>query len=589
MTISADLVAEPTLAVVDGLRVVWAPGAGPRSHAGLVFRVGQADESLSTRGITHLLEHLALEGTGGSAPHNGETDLFTTTFTVSGTWSEIDTHLARVVANLRSLPEQRLDFEKQILAAEERGHSAGVFGQLALYRYGATGAGLTQFPEWGLPRIGAPALRDWADRYFSRENAVLVIVGPQPPDQLSWQLPAGEARATPEPAPPTSRVPSYAFDHVAGPALMAEVARSTAATAFTAIADRELMRHVRGELGLAYRASAGYVPVSANRAVIIAHTDSVDGQTQQTVDAFLDVLFRLASHGPDEQVLAEVAAMRKAALAEPNAAFALAHNAARNILDGLPITHQAELDRKFDALTPADVQAVASAVLRSAVVLLPHQARAIGRGGFTPIGVADSVPVEGKKIFLPNDPDGTRANLIIGTDGISRLRGDEAMTIRFTEVAALLRRSDGTRVLIANSADTIEVDPKKLGPTRMEQVDEAVPRDRWIDLAGPSAPVPEREDGTPKAPLTWYQKFLFVPLRAAVVALLVIIVFTLVWPMDAQENLIPPGDQIMLGLGIVAAYADHALYARRARRRNGERADHRANRERDRRNAEAAS
>jgi hypothetical protein len=36
-----------------------APGPGPLS-AGLVFRVGQADETLAWSGITHMVEHLAL-------------------------------------------------------------------------------------------------------------------------------------------------------------------------------------------------------------------------------------------------------------------------------------------------------------------------------------------------------------------------------------------------------------------------------------------------------------------------------------------------------------------------------------------------
>ena len=44
---------------VDGVPVFWTE-SGDEMLAGLVFRVGRADESLARGGITHLVEHLAL-------------------------------------------------------------------------------------------------------------------------------------------------------------------------------------------------------------------------------------------------------------------------------------------------------------------------------------------------------------------------------------------------------------------------------------------------------------------------------------------------------------------------------------------------
>ena len=46
---------------VDGLPVFWAPAPGV-FRATLMFRVGIADEAPATRGITHLVEHLAMFG-----------------------------------------------------------------------------------------------------------------------------------------------------------------------------------------------------------------------------------------------------------------------------------------------------------------------------------------------------------------------------------------------------------------------------------------------------------------------------------------------------------------------------------------------
>jgi predicted Zn-dependent peptidase len=42
----------------QGIQTVLAPRAGGQLTAGLLFRVGRADETLSTAGITHLVEHL---------------------------------------------------------------------------------------------------------------------------------------------------------------------------------------------------------------------------------------------------------------------------------------------------------------------------------------------------------------------------------------------------------------------------------------------------------------------------------------------------------------------------------------------------
>jgi len=59
------------LAQSDGVPVVWSALDGP-VHARLTFRVGTCDEALTQRGITHIVEHLALSGLGSQAyQYNG--------------------------------------------------------------------------------------------------------------------------------------------------------------------------------------------------------------------------------------------------------------------------------------------------------------------------------------------------------------------------------------------------------------------------------------------------------------------------------------------------------------------------------------
>ena len=60
---------------VDGIPVFWAPAPGA-FRAALLFRVGVADETPAKRGITHIVEHLAMFGSESPAfESNGFIDL----------------------------------------------------------------------------------------------------------------------------------------------------------------------------------------------------------------------------------------------------------------------------------------------------------------------------------------------------------------------------------------------------------------------------------------------------------------------------------------------------------------------------------
>lgn len=92
-----------------------------------MFRVGQADETLPSRGITHLIEHLALVPTG-RAPHdfNGQTGSSITSFGVVGQPGELVGFFDVLASSLRALPVDRLASERTVLQTEEqsRAHSS---------------------------------------------------------------------------------------------------------------------------------------------------------------------------------------------------------------------------------------------------------------------------------------------------------------------------------------------------------------------------------------------------------------------------------------------------------------------------------
>jgi zinc protease len=131
---------------VDGVPALWAPWAG-ELRAGLVFRVGRADEILATAGITHLVEHLALHQVGVTRYHiAGETSPLTTTFGVRGDVEQVTAFFARVCAALADLPPDRLDIEKAILRTEDNSDRPGFLEPLLGWRYGPATYGAAGLP-----------------------------------------------------------------------------------------------------------------------------------------------------------------------------------------------------------------------------------------------------------------------------------------------------------------------------------------------------------------------------------------------------------------------------------------------------------
>ena len=143
-------------AEIDGVPALFARHSGPM-QAGLVFRVGVADETFGRAGITHLVEHLALHRHGLTDYHfNGATKAAFTHFHVQGNEQEVVAYLHSVCASLANLPMERLETEKEILRTEEAGRESS---QIPLWRYGARGYGLASYPEFGVAQLRSDDLR----------------------------------------------------------------------------------------------------------------------------------------------------------------------------------------------------------------------------------------------------------------------------------------------------------------------------------------------------------------------------------------------------------------------------------------------
>ncbi|MFD4589618.1 M16 family metallopeptidase [Streptomyces rubiginosohelvolus] len=475
---------------VDRIPTLLAPtsGGGPVT-AGLYFRVGAADETLATAGLTHLVEHLALHRHGVSDLHyNGSTAATHTHFVVSGTAEEVVAYLNGVCASLRDLPVERLATEREILRTEQAGRSRGPNHQLPLWRYGARGYGLVSYPEYGTLHLTADAVRDWAATWFTRDNAVLWITGDTVPEGLDLTLPAGRRQPLPAPTSALPVTPAYLTGGSGGVVLDGIVRRSTAAALFAEVLSRALFTDLRQKGGYSYTADCGYHPRDADHATITAFADALPQKQDAVIGGFIDVLARLRAGTIAQAELDSARAKFLKQYEIPDVGAAALPSHALNVLTGhenlTPDEHRAHLAD----VTVEDLRDVARELYDSALIQVPG--RGVDWAGFT------EAPQWSGPSFGP-EPLGT-VHRSRASDAVSLAVGREAVTlstprgrisVRYDACAAMRVFPDGARHLIGFDAFVVEVEPTlyaKLTPDRMAVIDAAVP-------AAAVVPMPERD------------------------------------------------------------------------------------------------
>ncbi|MEU0273367.1 insulinase family protein [Streptomyces sp. NPDC006307] len=471
--------------VIDGVRTVFAHRPGPAS-AGLLFRVGSADETLATRGITHLVEHLALHrhGIDGAGPHhyNGTTDATHTHFHVTGDRSEIVAYLNDVCAALRDLPVERMETEKEILRTEAAGRGTGPHSDLPLWRYGAQGHGLTSYRELGLPRLDASAIRHWAATRFTRENAVLWIACDSPsgdlPEgldvELDLRLPSGPRHPMPAVTSALPHTPAYFHGDDGVVVLDAVVRRSTAAAVFSDVLGKALFRELRQKGGLSYTADSDYTYRDADFATITALADALPQKQDAVIGGFIDVLAALRAGRVDETDFAAVRAARRKMYEVPDLAAAQLPAYALGLLTGHPLPGDDAYLAELDALTPADLHAVAQEVWANALLKVPGD-RGADWAGFHEAPSQSAEVLPGRRHAYRTD---SRAALIVGAEGVSLVSPGNRASVRYDQCAAMLVYADGGRSLIGLDGMSVPVEPTlyELTPDALAPIDAAVPQ-----------------------------------------------------------------------------------------------------------------
>ncbi|WP_147315694.1 peptidase M16 family protein [Asanoa ferruginea] len=483
---------------VDGVPTLVAPTVGP-ARAGLVFRVGQADETLARRGLTHLVEHLVLHPLGGSTyHHNGSTGQTTTTFYVQGGGDDLVDFFARVCRSLAEPDVGRLAMERDVLRTEATGRGSGPARDLPLWRYGARGYGLLSYPEWGLSALTADEVLEWIATHFTRENAVLWIAGDGVPDGLRLDLPHG--RRQPLPAVTSALPTTPAFFNGGGPAtaVHAVVPEAPAGIVYAHLLQRRLHRALRLDTGLSYTTAVEYVERGDGQATVTAYADALVDKQDAVLGGFVDVLAGLRATPVAGTELATAATTAALEAGGTDAAAQGLPGQAFRLLTGRPLVDVDAQVAALRAVTAADVHATAKQAHASALLMTPPGGAEWA--GYTPAPTTSRTRAGGRG-HVPTAGGGPVIHL--GADGVSAVDPDgNVATVRYDEIAVVLGHPDGSRLLIGNDGIVVAVDVDRYPDLNAAQLDRRVPPGLLVALPGPPPPA----SATPNLGARWARR-----------------------------------------------------------------------------------
>ena len=463
---------------VDGVPTLWTPGQGPMT-AILSFRVGVADEPVPRRGITHLVEHLALGPLGNpDFDHNGGVDLFRTMFVVTGSQGECVNFLSRVAAGLADLSTDRLLLERAVLNREAAEQPPSLGLMLRGYRCGPVGAGKAADVEHGVGWLGPVPVRQWAAERFVRENAFLVL-NREPPADL--RLPLGSGRRWPAPESPNPSwlsLPAHGtWPHV-GAAMTMTMARGTPANNMAvSILHRRLRTALRFEGGLVYDVAFDFDALDAATAHATFGADADERNVAEVTRRFLDVTDQLIAEGPTaEELAAELTAVEQG-FDHPDGRFGYLDFQAVERLSGRDTFRPDELLQRRAAVQPVDVQTVLADASQRMMMFSSAPNPAPDRLADYPAWSVDAVtgeafPPAGFRLFGRGDSK----RMILGPDGLSLRVPPGQVTVRFADVVASVHLP-GRRIIIGSDGFRLDVEAAfwRNGQRLIDAIDAAVP------------------------------------------------------------------------------------------------------------------
>jgi len=450
-------------------------------YAGISFRVGRADETAASTGVTHLVEHLVMPP--ASYPDvecNGTVENLFTTVWAAGSSPNVARFLHEVVDRVIALPFERLDVERRILAAEQDTRGPSSIQQAIALRFGPLAHGLTGYLEYGVQRLTEDEIAAWTADRFTAGNAV--IWATDPALDLDVTLPSGSRRPAPEPRPiEYVEYPSVYTSDAGGVLLSMLVSRSYAFGIGRAVLERRLRDRVRYELGLSYDVSTDSMALTGELALAWVIADVSDANLERWCEEALRVFDELAADGPtDAELESEKGRARQDDLDTSPSRWAgwLTWTAEQHLLDR-PYESRDESSRAFEELTCGQV-AEALQEARSSLLLVGPESTPV-LPGFAEYPIYSTQRVSGRR----HRPSGRRdrlrrslrdVELIASPEGVMSARRDWAVTAKY-ESTVLCMRAPGTRTLLTDDGFFLPIVAGDWthGDELLEEIDRAIP------------------------------------------------------------------------------------------------------------------
>jgi zinc protease len=437
-----------------------------------------SDEPIVSRGVCHVIEHLALFPLG-QVPYRigGYVDHLRTGFTVEGAGQEVVSHLDAVTTNLYAPRFERLQDELRVLRNEEQGRSGEVTEDLLWLRYGAEGPGRMWYSEFGMRLLDEPAIRSWTAAHFTAGNAVAWLTA-EPPADLRFHLPPGE----PCPIPPLRpiealRFPAWTPRDYPGIAVGVVLPRTPEARMGIRILINRLKQRLRFELGRSYVVSLRYLPLDGSMAHATLFASCDRGEAAAVRDQFVAVVDDFLSHGPIQDELDGDIDQFSRSFDRRDAVPALLDRTALDMLSGRE-THSpaARLTRLRDvtpsACRDASAGAFATALLGAPVGTLP------GRGWHA-YPVSSERAVTGKRYRSASGrfPWSNANQLFVGEEGVSIVdTNGHVLTVLYRDCVLCIQNPQ-ERVLFGRDGYTLAVRLADWWASRdaMARIDASIP------------------------------------------------------------------------------------------------------------------
>jgi zinc protease len=468
--------------IVDGLSTYWVANGGP-FRAVLVFRVGQADETLATRGICHLVEHLAIEPQARLYAHNGWCSIDSTGFWAEGGRDEVLDYLLGVARRLHSLPRDRMVAERQILATEGSQRGGSIVTTLLSCRWGARTYGTASYDEFGLFRLSEDEAQAWADRYFVADNAVLFMTG-EPPEGFSLELSRGERHTLPAAESINGlQLPTGISLGQGGVGVGMEVDRSPGTGLALALLASAATARLRHELGVTYHVGADYQLAGPDQAHLTIAADCLDTNAEQVANTLLAVVDNLASQGPEEADMELERERFRRALRAP--ADTLDWFATGDLI-GVTRERLLEQVTSADQVSADDVAAVVRGGAETMIMIVPSHVAPPTR--CRPYPHFSERAVSGRRLRVKGMSgwlSARRAGVILGEEGLTAIYGDEKFsTVDWSDCEVVLHWSNGSVVVIGRDGDRVPVLVDSFGrngaQAALDELKRHVPADRFI-------------------------------------------------------------------------------------------------------------